>query len=808
MKTLFNDCRYGIRKMLKNPGFTAIALITLALGIGANTAIFSIVYSVLLKSLPYKEPDKVVSINKIASEGDLPGIAAYEYLDWKEQNTSFEQIAAFSSDNFNLTGIGEPARIPCAQVTANTFPLLGIQPLKGRVFTADEDKPGSNQVVVVSEKFWERTFGNDKALSRQSITLNDKSYTVVGIMSNGFRFPGEYEIWMPLAIDEAKERHGDFWSLVEIVGRLKHGVTVEQARAELDVIAKRTAEASTEKLPPSNVEVIPLHKQLVSDFYVTILVLFGVVGFVLLIACVNVANLMLARAANRQREIGTRIAIGANRWQLFRQLLTESTLLGLIGGGLGILLAVWGIGAIVSIIPSELANSLHGLKDVSINKQVLLFTLGASILSGIIFGLAPALIASKTDVNRALNDSSAGNSSGFGLQSLRGWLVVIELALAFVLLIGAGLMVRSFNQKLEIKPGFNVENVLTMRVELPSSRYSEPTKKAEFYQSVLERSATLPGVKYIGAISHTPLSEFSMIAFFQIENVPPPDHKKDIPVSIGVVTPDYFRAAGIPLQNGRFLNEGDDSKATNVTLVNAAFVRRYFPNENPIGKRIGFGCKEEEGLCRAIVGVVGDIKQESLIADVVPEIYLSYKQMPMGGMTLFVKTANEPLSMAGIIREQISIQDKDQPVYAVKTLEQILKESVAQTRAIMLLLTVFAGLALLLASVGIYGVMSYAVTQRRREIGIRIALGADRINILSFIMKQGLLIALGGVGIGLIAAVFLTRLMQTLLFGITATDTFTFISIAFLLMTVALLACYIPARRATKVDPINALRHE
>lgn len=808
MQSFLKDIRYGLRKLFKNPGFTAVALITLALGIGANTAIFSIVYSVLLKSLPYKEPDKVVSVSKVATDKGLPGIAAYEYLDWKEQNTTFEQLAAFTNDNFNLTGIGEPERIPCAQVTANTFPMLGVVPLKGRVFTAEEDKPGSNQVVVVSEKFWQRTFGNDKALSGQSITLNDKSYTVVGIMQNGFRFPGEYEVWMPLALDEVKERHGDEQRLIEITGRLKNGATTEQARAEFNVIAKRTAETfSKEKLPPANVDVIPLHKQLVTDYTTTILVLFGVAGFVLLIACVNVANLMLARAANRQKEIGIRVAIGANRWQLFRQLLIESTLLGLIGGVLGIILAIWGISVGVSLIPADLANSIHGLKDVNINGQVLFFTLIVSVFSGIIFGLAPSLIASKTDVNRALSDATAGQSAGFGLRTIRGWLVVVELALAFVLLVGAGLMIRSFNRKLEIKPGFNAENVLTMRVELPPSRYPKGAMRAGFYQRVLERTAALPGVQSVGAISHKPLGDVSNLSYFKMEGLPPLDRKTEKPITVGMVTPNYFIAMGIPLLNGRFFNDGDAFDGAQVMLVNEAFVRKFYPNENPVGKRTSFTCDKQE-LCRTIVGVVGNIKQESLITDAVPEGYVPVKQWPAHGMTFVFKTTNEPLSMAGTIREQISAEDKDQPVYNIKTLDQKLKEAIAQTRAIMLLFTVFSGLALLLSSVGIYGVMSYAVTQRTREIGIRMALGAGRFNILNFIMKQGLLMTLIGVGIGIVAAVMLTRLMASLLFGISPTDTFTFIGIAFLLLIIALLACFIPARKATKIDPLTALRHE
>ena len=795
--------------MLKSPGFTFIALVTLALGIGVNTAIFSIVYSVLLKSLPYKEPDRIVSINKIVSNGGLPGIAAYEYLDWLDQNTTFEQVAAYTNDNFNLTSAGEPERIVCAQVTANVFPLLGVQPLYGRVFLPEEDRPGRNQVIVVSQGFWQRRFGGDPNLLNRSITLNDKSYTVVGIMPDSFRFPSAYEIWMPLALDPVAERQGDTWSLIEVVGRLKLGATPEQARTGLDLISKRTAETSTEKLPPSSVEIVPLHEQLVANFRITVLALFGTVGFVLLIACANVANLMLARATKRRKEMAIRVAVGASRWKLFRQLLTESTLLGLTGGALGMFFAIWSIGPMISLIPAELANSTHGLRDVNINKQVLLFTLIVSILSGIFFGLAPALIASKINVNEALNDgTSRERGIGFGWRSLRKWLVVAELALAFVLLVGAGLMVRSFTRMLEINPGFKTENVLTMRIDLPASRYSEPNKAASFYQRVLERTAALDGIQSVGAISHQPLSGFSRIAFFRLENLPPLDRKKDRPIPTGIVSGDYFHAMGILLQAGRLFDERDDADSPQVALVNQTFARRFYPNENPIGKHITYGCKEEQGLCRTIVGVVQDIKQESLIADVSPEIYVPYKQGPINGMTLIVKTKSDPLNMVGALREQVFAVDRDQPIYNVKTLNQRLKEEVAQTRALMLLFTAFACLALLLAGLGVYGVMSYMVTQRTHEIGIRMALGADRRNILNLVMKQGVWLALIGVGIGLVVAVLLTRLLEKLLFGVSATDSLTFISIALLLTSAALLACYIPARKATKVDPMNALRYE
>ncbi|MCI0489560.1 MAG: ABC transporter permease [Blastocatellia bacterium] len=805
MEALLKDARYAVRAMIRQPGFTALSVLALALGIGANTAIFSVVNALLLRSLPYNDPDRIVSVNKVASEGGLPGLAANEYLDWQQQNQVFEHVAAYTNDNFNLTGEGDPERLSIAQVTANIFPLLGVQPLKGRVFLPEEDRPGHDQVVVVSEGFWQRRYGGSPDLIGKALTLNDKVYTVVGIMPESFRFPGAYEIWMPLALDEEAERHGEFWSLIEVIGRLRPGISMARAQSDLEIISARLAENNPDPRT-ARLDIVPLHNQIVGDIRFTVLIMFGAVGLVLLVACSNVANLMLARATSRQKEMAIRAAVGASRWRLMRQLLTESVLLGLAGGVLGVLLAMWGIGPVVSLVPENVANSLQSINEIGIDSRILGFTFAIAIITGVIFGLAPALAVSKPDLNSALKEGSRSLAMSSGWRNLREVLVISELALAFVLLVAAGLMVRSFARLSHIDPGFKSEGVLTMRVNLPSSRYAENEQVAGFIREALERIEALPEVQSAGTTNHSILLGHSLIAHFQFEGLPPPDRKKDPPIGVGAVSRDYFRAMAIPLIGGRYFTDSDSADAQQVAIINQALARRFYPNEDPLGKRISFGCKE--GFCRTIVGVVGDIRQESLTADITPEIYLPALQNPIRGMTLVVRTASDPLSLAGAVRSQILAVDPGQPVSEIKTLDQHMADSVSQSRSMMFMFGAFAALALILAVLGIYGVMSYTVTQRTHEIGIRMALGARSGDVMRLIVGRGMAMALIGVGIGLAAAYFLTRLMESLLYGVTATDLVTFAVIPALLAGVAFVACYIPARRATRVDPMVALRYE
>src|SRR5829696_5344240 len=717
---MLKELRHSIRSLLMHPAFTAVAIVTLMLAIGVNTTIFSVVNALLLKALPFRDPQQLVSVQKGSASGDLPGLGAYQYLAWKEKSTSFEDLAAFSDDNINLTGNGEPERIRYAQVTASLFTTLGVQPLRGRFFLPEEDKPGANNVVVVSEGFWQRRYGRDEAVLQKTLTLDNKPYSIVGVMPGNFRFPGEFDLWLPIALDPIKETQGDMISLIEIVGRLKPAATLTSAQTELSLLARQPSEQrKNDPWLVSTVEVLPLHKQLVSGVRLTVLVLWGAVGLVMLLACVNVASLMISRTLARQREMAVRAAVGARRWQLIRQLLTESLLIGIVGGALGLLIAVWCTRAIATLVPKGFATSVYDLDNINLDWRVFAFTLGLSVLTGIVFGLAPALTASKPDLIKALRNSRSYGLMSFGLRSFRGWLVVAELALAVVLLLAAGLLVRSFNKLVAVDLGFDRENVLTARINLPRSTYAKPEQVQAFYDDLLQRVKSLPGVQSAAAINHTPLSGFGMIAFFQIEGYPSLDKKKDPPVGIGTVSSEYFQTMKIPLLSGRYYDARDGAEGQKVAVVNQAFANRFSPNADVLGKRVAFACEESEGLCRTIVGVVGNIRQESLTDDVAAELFLPTAQMPTNGMTLFVRTAADPLSTVAAVRGQVLTVDKDQPIYDVKTLAQRVSDATAVSRSLTVLFAAFAVLALVLGLVGVYGIVSYSVTQRTQEIGIR-----------------------------------------------------------------------------------------
>ena len=807
MDSLLKDLQFAVRSLVKRPGFTAVAVITLMLAIGVNTTIFSVVNSVLLRALPFRDPGQLVAIQKSFGGGGLPGTAAYQYLAWDEKQTVFEDLGAFTDNNFNLTGLGEPERISCAQVTASLFNTLGVQPIRGRTFVAEEDKPGANKVAVVSEAFWQRRYGRDESIVGSTITLDEKPYTVVGVMPAGFRFPGEFEIWLPLALDPAKEFQGDFFSLVAVAGRLKPGATTQSAQTELTLITRQASEQAKEPSPPSPVEVAPLHQQLVGGVRLTMLILWGAVGLVMLLACVNVAGLMISRTLSRQREMAVRAAVGARRWQLIRQLLIESVVLGLAGGAMGLLIAIWSTRAIGSLAPEGFATPVYDLNNIPLDWRVFAFTLALSVVTGIVFGLAPALTASKPDLIHALRNSRSAGLMSFGLRSFRGWLVVAELALAMVLLVAAGLLVRSFNKLTAVDLGFDRNNVLTARISLPRSKYKTPEQSLAFQQQLLQQVKALPGVESVGTINHTPLSGFGLIVFTQIEGVPPID-RKEPPIGVGVVSPEYFQTLRIPLLTGRLVDERDGPQSQKVAVVNQAFAQRFFPGGDVLGKRVGFGCEEAEGLCRTIAGVVGNVRQESLTDDVAAELYVPLAQSPLNSMTLFVRTASDPLSFVPAVRGQVLSIDKNQPIYDVKTLAQRVSDATAVSRSLTVLFAAFALLALVLGSVGIYGIVSYAVTQRTQEIGVRMALGAQTRDILQLILKHGLVLVLSGVVIGVAGALALTRFLTTLLFGITPTDALTFVVVSIIFFLIAMVASLIPARRATKVDPLTALRYE
>ena len=807
MENLLKELRLSIRSLLRHPAFTAVAVLTLTLAIGVNTTIFSVVNAVLLKALPFNEPQQLVSVRQTPGAGGMPGLAGFQYLAWKDRNTTFDDLAAFSDNTFNLTGNGEPERISCAQVTASLFTTLGVNPLHGRFFIPEEDKPEANKVVVISERFWQSRYGRDENILQQVLTLDSKPYSIVGVMPSSFRFPGEFDLWLPLALDPVRETSGPFFQLVEVVGRLKSSATLTGAQTELNLLGRQAAEQIKEP-SPAVPEVLPLHKQLVAGVSLTVLVLWGAVGLVMLMACVNVASLMISRTLARQREIAVRAAVGARRWQLIRQLLTESIVIGLASGALGLILAVWCTRAIATLAPKDFTTSVYDLNNIRLDWRVFAFTLGLSVLTGIVFGLAPAVAASKPDLIKVLRNSRSYGLMSFGLRSFRGWLVVAELALAVVLLLGAGLLVRSFNKLMAVDLGFDRKEVLTFRVSLPRSNYAKPAQTEVFFKDLLQRVKSLPGVETAGMINHTPLTGHGMIAFIGIEGNPPADPKKDPAVGVGIVSAEYFKTLSIPLFAGRYSDERDGPNGQKVALVNRAFANRFFANNDPLGKRVGFGCEESEGLCRSIVGVVGDVRQESITDEVIPEIYLPFAQMPMNGMTILVRTTSDPLNLATAVRTEVLAIDKNQPIHDVKTLSQRVDDAVAVSRSLMLLFAAFALLALILGAVGIYGIVSYSVTQRTHEIGIRMALGARTGNVLNLILKSGLTLVLTGIAIGVAAAFALTRFLATLLFGVTPTDSVTFVVVSAVFFAIAMVASLVPAVRATRVDPLVALRYE
>ena len=807
MKTLLQDLRYGLRVLWKTPGFTAVAVLALALGIGANTAIFSVVNGVLLRPLPFAEPERLVMVwmdNRVLELRE--DLGSYpNYVSWRDESQAFEHLAAFSNANPTLTTEGgEPERLQGVNATANFFNVLRAQPIAGRAFTVEEEAEGQDAVVVIGHGLWQRRFGGEPGIVGRQITLNGRSRTVIGIMPQGFRFPGEADVWVPLAPPaRMREQRQAFW--LSMVGRLKPGATVERAQTELSAIAARLEQQFPDSNQGFGAYVVSLHQQVVGRVRPALWVLLGAVGFVLLIACANVANLLLARAAARGREIAIRRALGAGRARLIRQFLTESVLLSLMGGALGLLLAIWGTDMLIALSPSDLPR----LDQVGIDGWVLLWTVGISVGTGLAFGLAPALQASRGDLNEPLKEGGRSGSEGGRGRRVRDALVVAEVALALVLLAGAGLMVKSFLRLQEVDLGFNPERVLTMRAQLSGVNYRESPRAVAFYEQLIERVEALPGVQSAAAAGTVFLSSTPNSSWFSIEGRPAPPPNERVEVPIDPITPNYFQAMGVPLLRGRAFTAQDREGVPEVTIVNETFARRFFPGEDPSGRRIKYGPPESEGPWITIVGVVGDTRRTGFDAAVRPETYLPHAQAPARGMMLVVRSAAaDPSGLTNAVRGAVASLDREVPVFQVRTMDELLSGMMAQRRLNMLLLAIFAGVALLLAAVGIFGVMNYSVSQRTHELGLRMALGAQARNILGMVVRQGMTLVLLGLGLGLAGALALTRLMSSLLYGVSATDPLTFAGISLLLAAVALLACYVPARRATKVDPIVALRYE
>ena len=812
MEALFKDIRYATRSLFKHPGFTAIAVVTLALGIGANTAMFSVINAVLLRPLPYRDPARLVTIWEESPERGLyqMPVSLANLRDWVDQNQTFEQISAYTFTDLNLTGTGEPARLGTVRTSANLFSLVGVAPLLGRPFLPEEDKEGANRVVILGHALWQSRFGSDAGIVGKSLTLNNQSHTVVGVLSANSQFPVGFgymgqvlndpvDLYVPLAASSEEAQRGSYSFFA--IGRLKPGVTFEQARADMTTIEKRLEQQYPGGNTGIGISLVPTQEQTVKEIRPALLVLLGAVAFMLLIACANIANLLLARAASRQKEIAIRTALGAGRLRVLRLLLTESLILSLAGGGLGLLIAVWGAEALMAVAPENIPR----LNEVGFDARVFGFTLAVSLVTGIIFGLVPGVQAGKPDLNEALKEGTRGSMGSAAGKRTRSILVAVEIALPLVLLVGAGLMIKSFIKLRQTNPGFNPENVLAVNLSLSDYRYPEDRQQGAFFQEALERIHSLPGVQSAGATTALPMTLSMSGSDFRIEGRPEPEAGKEMIINKSSVSPGYFRTLGVPLMKGRDFSDRDNSDAPKAAIINNDLARIYFSHEDPIGKRITF---DDGGSWISIVGVTGDVKQRGLDSSAKPEVYFPYLQVAAPTMSIVVRSASEPVGLTAAVKTQIQMIDKDLPLDDAQTMQQILADSNSGRRFNMLLLTVFAVVALVLAVVGIYGVMSYTVTQRTHEIGIRVAIGAQSRDVFRMVIGQGMILAMIGIAFGLLGAFALTRLMTTMLFGVEPTDPATFVTIAVLLTAVALVACYIPGRRATKVDPLVALRYE
>jgi len=810
MESFIQDLRFGVRMLLKNPGFTLIAVLTLALGIGANTAIFSVVNAVLLRSLPYRDPDRLVLASYYRGiAGDYAWVA--DFRAWRDQAKAFEQIAAYRTDDAGFTGNGEPERLTAGTVSAHLFATLGVAPAFGRDFTPEDDTDGGAPVVILSDGLWRRRFGGDPQVIGKAITLRGQSMTVIGIMPPRFRFPGEADLWAPLTpVLNRQLSQQPYMGRLNALARLKPGVTPETARAELSVILDQQRHDSPRPYSfVQEVRVVKLSEKFIGDARRPLLVMFGAVAFVLLIACANVANLLLARSAARQKEMAIRAAVGAGRWRLSQQLLTESLLLSIAGGVAGLLAAKWGVKLLVAMSPSGIAR----INESGVDGRVFGFTCAVAVLTGLIAGLLPALQASKTDVNETLKAQSVARSGQDGMRRALPALMIAELAMALVLLVGAGLMIKSFIRLLDVPKGFNPDGLFTLLLRPSNNKYPQGSpQRVAYYQEALARVQALPGVQSACLTSFLPLTGPTVrLIIDQIEGHPPFERGKEPVVEANHISPEYFQTMGIPLRAGRPFSAQDGAEAPKVVIINETLARRFFPNENPIGKWVSPAPNQ-----KIIVGVVGDTHHLGLDQEVRPEVYLPYLQRPNDMMSLRLVARAIPgqnnltssSNLAGAIRKQAQSIEPNEPVSQVVTMNEQLSNSVAHRRFQMVLLGVFACVALAIAAVGIYGVISYAVSQRTQEIGIRMALGAQASDVLRMVVWRGMSLALVGVTLGLAVALMFTRVIKTLLFNVSATDPATFGLIALLLLSVALLACYIPARRATKVDPLTALRHD
>jgi putative ABC transport system permease protein len=809
METLWQDIRYGIRMLLKSPAFTLVAVLTLALGIGANTAIFSVVNAVLFRSLPYKQPDQLYMLLERTPRFPILSVSYLNYVDWRDQNKVFEAVAATRNLSVTLTGGTEPERLPARMATANFFSMLGVQPVKGRTFLPEEDHAGGTPVALLSYGLWQRDFGGGQDILGKTLTLDSKPYSVVGVLPQDFRYMQPADIYLPFepwakTLPDDRSWHQGILPL----GRLKAGATPEQARTEMQAIAKRLEEQYSTYNTGVTANVVRLSDQIVQNVRSGLLILLGAVSLVLLIACANVANLLLARATGRQREIAIRQALGAGRGRLIRQLLTESVLLSLAGASLAILIASWCVGPLLQLSGTVIPRS----EGIGIDLAVLGFTAGIALLTGLFFGLAPALHATRMDLREKLNVSGRSGAGGVHHQQLRAALVISEVALAMVLLVGAGLLIRSLERLQDVPPGFQPDHLLVADIPLSATVYPKTAQRTEFFDQLLARAETLPGVRSAGAATVLPLAGNGAIIHFNIQGRPPKDAHEFIMAGYRAVSAKYFQTLGMPLLQGRFFTDADAAKSPAVVVINTTMAHQFFPNQSPLGQHIQLGATpEKEVAWMEVVGMVGDVKTDLALGPQA-EMYIPYAQadefLPVLQLSVVMRTGGDPKSLASALRSAVYEINKKQPIVKVRTMEENLSDSIAQPRFRTVLLGIFAGLALLLTTVGVYGVLSYTVTQRTQEIGIRMALGAQSSDVLRLIIGQGMKLTLVAVGIGLAGALGLGLLMRTMLFGVTFYDPATFLGTAILLTGVALAACYVPARRAMRVDPLVALRYE
>jgi len=812
------DLKYALRVLLKNPLVTAVALLTLALGIGANTAIFSVLNAVVLRPLPYADPDRLVVVWETIAGNDRRSAAPGNFTDWRAQNKTFSDLAATFYGNFNLTADGPPERINGATVTSNLMSTLGVSARLGRTFQPEDDEHQDQRLAILSDDLWQRRFGGARDIAGKTISIDESSYIVVGVMPPGFKYPVQSELWVlgrdrsAVSMSLISQFPKNDWSherdahFISAVGRLKPGITLSQAQSDIAGIAQRLEH----DFPATNAglgsSVIPLHTQIVGNVKTLLSILLGAVAFVLLIACTNVASLLLARASQRDRELAIRRAVGASRFRLVRQLLTESVVLSFLGGLAGLGLSVWAVSLFIKLSPGDIPR----LEEASVDLRLLGFTLMVSMLTGIAFGLWPALHATGGSLNQSLKDAGSKASEGKRRRRSRNVLIVTELALAQVLLIGAGLLIVSYYRASRIDPGFNADHVLSAKIAPSAKKYPDPKSRVSFYSQVIEQLQTLPGVSSVGMVMNLPLSGASMNRGFKVEGRPEPKPDENVAMDYQVVNSDYFATLEIPIVRGRGLTEQDNETAPRVIVINEAMAHAFWPNEDPVGKRMAIGESSKDTSWRTIVGVVGSVRHAGLTEEPVPCAFIDYRQdlESWSRMAFVMKTSTEPSSLTSTVRSSLVAIDPQQPVYAIEPLEKLIEGSVAPRKFVMSLIGSLAFVALALALVGIYSVISFSVSERTREIGIRMALGAKRRDVLRMILSQGMRVSAVGIVMGLAIALGLTRLLRTLLFEVSATDPITFGLVAMTMSLIALMACYLPARRATRVDPLVALRDE